>query len=123
LVSVAGSSAYYKGSFVTYTAALKKELLDVPDEVITSNTVVSKEVAELMAISARKKLKTDYAIAVTGNAGPTTDHNDKSVGLVFIAIASEGKVSVEAFNFGSPREKVIRRTVNKSLEMLQKEIL
>ncbi|MGB1284357.1 MAG: competence/damage-inducible protein A [Polaribacter sp.] len=122
LVSVAGSSSYYKGSFVTYTATLKNQLLDVSLEVIKKHSVVSKEVAEQMAISARKKLNTDYAIAVTGNAGPTQDHNDKSVGLVYIALASEKKVLVEEFNFGKPREKVINRTVNKSLEILQKEI-
>jgi nicotinamide-nucleotide amidase len=84
--------------------------------------VVSKEVAEQMAISARIQLHTDYAIAVTGNAGPTKDNTDKSVGVVFIAIATPKAIIVEEFNFGEPREKVIRRTVNKALEILRKEI-
>ena len=123
LVSVAGSSSYYKGSFVTYSAETKVSLLGVSEEIIQKHSVVSKEVAAQMAISARKKLATDYAIAVTGNAGPTQDNNDKSVGLVYIALASQEKVLVSAFNFGKPREKVINRTVNKSLEILQKEIL
>lgn len=123
LVSVAGSSAYYKGSFVTYSAETKISLLGVSSETIKKYTVVSKEVALEMAKGAKEKLQTNYAIAVTGNAGPTTDHNDKSLGAVFIAFVSDSKEIVQEFNFGQPREKVINRTVSKSLEILQKEIL
>ncbi|WP_028887393.1 competence/damage-inducible protein A [Tenacibaculum ovolyticum] len=123
LVSVAGSSAYFKGGFITYAAELKQQLLGVSEETIKTFTVVSEEVAKEMAIGCLKKLKTDYAIAVTGNAGPTTDHNDKSVGLVYIAIATKDNVEVEEFNFGQPREKVINRTVTKALELLSENIL
>tara|TARA_B100000809_G_scaffold41820_1_gene36449 strand:+ start:26418 stop:27659 length:1242 start_codon:yes stop_codon:yes gene_type:complete len=123
LVSIAGSSAYYKGSFVTYSAETKINLLGVSAETIKKYTVASKEVALEMARGAKEKLQTDCAIAVTGNAGPTTDHNDKSVGVVFIAFISDDKEIVQEFNFGQPREKVINRTVSKSLEILQKEIL
>ncbi|WP_347174654.1 competence/damage-inducible protein A [Polaribacter uvawellassae] len=123
LVSVPGASAYFKGSFVTYSAEAKKSLLGVTEKTIKKFTVVSKEVAEEMVIAARKKLNTDYAIAVTGNAGPTTDKTDKTVGVVFIALATKTRVCVEGFNFGQPREKVINRTVSKALEILQKEII
>jgi len=123
LVSVAGASSYFKGGFVAYSAETKQQLLGVPKSLIEKHSVVSKEVAEVMAISAQKKLKTDYAIAVTGNAGPTTDKTDKTIGVVYIALASEKGVFTEEFNFGKPREKVIHRTVNKALEMLQKKIL
>lgn len=123
LVSVPGSSAYFVGSLVTYTATLKEQLLGVSKEIIKKYTVVSAQVAEQMALGAQNKLNTDYVVAVTGNAGPTTDHNDKSVGLVYIAIASKHEVEVHEFNFGQPREKVINRTVSKALELLQKKIL
>jgi nicotinamide-nucleotide amidase len=123
LVSVPGASAYFKGSFVVYSAEAKKRMLGVSEDIIKTFTLVSKEVAEEMAIAAREKLNTDYAIAVTGNAGPTTDETDKTVGVVFIALATKTTVIVEEFNFGQPREKVINRTVNKSLEILQKEII
>lgn len=123
LVSVAGSSTYFKGSLVVYSVETKERLLDISPETINQYSVVSEQVAKEMAVSARKKMNTDYSIAVTGNAGPTTDKTDKSVGVVFIAIASEKGVHCEEFNFGQPREKVINRTVNKSLEMLQVEIL
>jgi nicotinamide-nucleotide amidase len=66
---------------------------------------------------------TDYAIATTGNAGPTTDKTDKSVGVVFIAVATPDKVFAEEFFFGQPREKVIERATVKGMEMLRKEIL
>jgi nicotinamide-nucleotide amidase len=123
LVSVAGASAYYKGSFITYTEATKISLLNVSANTIEKYTVVSKEVALEMARGAKEKLQTNYAIAVTGNAGPTKDKNDKSLGTVFIALVSDSKEVVEEFNFGQPREKVINRTVSKSLEILQREIL
>lgn len=122
LVSVAGASAYFKGGFITYNAQLKKELVAIPEEIIAKHTVVSKEVAKLMATNTRKILKTDYAISATGNAGPTTDHNNKDVGLVYIGIAKSKETKVYEFNFGTPREKVINKTVIKSLELLKKNI-
>ncbi|WP_425657871.1 competence/damage-inducible protein A [Tenacibaculum ascidiaceicola] len=123
IVSVSGASSYFMGGFVTYTAALKQQLLGVSKETIDKFTVVSKEVVKEMAKGCLEKLQTDFAIAVTGNAGPTTDHNDKSVGLVYIGIATQSGVEVHEFNFGQPREKVINRTVTKSLELLQAAIL
>ena len=123
LVSVAGASAYYKGSIIAYSAETKVSLLNVSLETIKTHTVVSEQVALEMARGAREKLQTNYAIAVTGNAGPTTDKTDKSIGVVFIAFVSKEKEIVQEFNFGQPREKVINRTVSKALEILQKEII
>lgn len=123
LVSVPGSSAYYKGSFVPYSAETKINVLNVSKVTIDLHSAVSKEVALEMARGAKQKLQTNYAIAVTGNAGPTKDSNNKEVGSVCIAIVTDEKELVEEFNFGKPRGRVIDKTVNKSLEMLQKEIL
>jgi len=123
IVSVPGSSAYFNGSIVAYSSKMKQELLHVSSETIKKYSVVSSNVVEEMAISAMKKTNSDYAIAVTGNAGPTSDKTSIAVGIVFIAIASAKGVVVEEFNFGHPREKVINRTVNKSLQMLQQEII
>ncbi|MDC0870219.1 CinA family nicotinamide mononucleotide deamidase-related protein [Flavobacteriaceae bacterium] len=123
IVSVPGSSAYFNGSIVAYSSKMKQELLHVSTETIKKYSVVSSNVVEEMAISAMKKTNSDYAIAVTGNAGPTSDKTSIAVGIVFIAIASTKGVVIEEFNFGHPREKVINRTVNKSLQMLQQEIL
>jgi len=123
LVSVQGASAYFNGGIIAYSAVMKQQLLNVDENLINKHSVVSEEVAKAMAKNAREILKTDFAIAVTGNAGPTTDNNNKEVGVVYIAIASENATICHEFNFGQPREKVILRTVNKSLEILQKELL
>ena len=122
LVGVAGASSYFKGGVVAYTAKVKQQLLGVSERVIQKKSVVSKEVAEAMALGAKEKLQTDYAIAVTGNAGPTTDMNDKEVGTVFISLLTNEKCTTSEYNFGQPRERVIQKTVNKALEMILKEI-
>lgn len=123
LTSIPGASKYFVGSVVSYTAAIKEQELGVPWDLIAKYSVVSASVAEAMAVGIQKKFKTDYAIATTGNAGPTTDLTDKSVGDVYIAIAKPDGVTSHFFNFGQPREKVIYRATSKALELLQKEII
>lgn len=123
LTSIPGSSRYFKGGIVGYSKDVKIDTLGVSEKTIRQHSVVSAEVAAEMAKNVRELLKTDYAIAVTGNAGPVPDDTAEPVGIVFIAIATPQNMTVERFNFGQPREKVIDRAVNKSLEMLQKEIL
>jgi len=75
-----------------------------------------------MAKQAQALFQSDYAIATTGNAGPSKGDSDAEVGTVFIAIANENGVYSEKFNFGNSRLKVVNKAVNKALEMLQKEI-
>jgi nicotinamide-nucleotide amidase len=90
---------------------------------VAQYSVVSAEVASAMALNVKEILKTDYAIATTGNAGPSKGDSDAEIGTVFIALATPNDIIVEEFNFGQPREKVIDRATIKSLEILQKEIL
>ncbi len=123
LTSVPGSSRYFKGSIVSYSKDVKVRNLDVSEKTIAAHSVVSAEVATEMAQHIRKILNADYGIGVTGNAGPTTDDTHEEIGVVFIAVATPQHTITERFNFGQPREKVVDRAVNKSLEMLQKEIL
>lgn len=123
LTSVAGSSAYFRGGVVTYATDTKTGVLGVSEEDIKKHTVVSAVVAEQMAQGVQKLMKTDYAIATTGNAGPLKGDSEAGLGVVFIALATPKEVYSEEFDFGQPREKVIDRAVNKALEMLQKEIL
>lgn len=123
IAGVSGASNYFKGSVVAYATEMKTKLLEVSLSTIEAYSVVSAEVAKEMAINCQKIFETDYAIATTGNAGPSKGDSDASVGSVFIALATPNGVIVEGFNFGQPREKVIDRAVTKSLEMLQKEIL
>lgn len=122
LASVAGASSYFKGSVVSYATEAKINVLGIPEKLIEEFSVVSAEVAKAMALSAKKLMNTDYAIATTGNAGPTKGDEKAELGSVFIALATPNEVIVEEFNFGQPREKVIDRAVIKSLEILKKEI-
>jgi nicotinamide-nucleotide amidase len=123
LTSVSGASNYFKGSVVSYSTETKISVLGISEDLIKEHSVVSAQVAKQMAINVKSIMKTDYAIATTGNAGPTKGDSNAEVGAVFIALATSNTVIVEEFNFGQPREKVIDRAVIKSLEMLRKEIL
>ena len=123
ITSVPGASNYFKGSVVSYATEVKINVLGVSEALINTHSVVSAAVASAMALNVKKLMNTDYAIATTGNAGPTKGDTNAEVGSVFIALATPNEVIVEEFNFGQPREKVIDRAVIKSLEILQKEIL
>ena len=123
LSSVPGASNYFKGSVVSYATETKIKVLGILPELIEKYSVVSPQVAEAMALSIQSMMQTDFAIATTGNAGPLKGESEAEVGTVFIALATPEEVIVQEFNFGQPREKAIDRAVNKSLEMLQKEIL
>lgn len=122
LSAISGASAYFKGSVVSYATQSKIDVLGIDEIIINKHSVVSEEVVKQMALSVKKIFKTDYAIATTGNAGPSKGDSDEDLGVVFIAIATPSEVKIERFEFGQPREKVIDRAVNKGLEMLFKEI-
>lgn len=117
-----GASAYFKGSVVSYATDSKVNILGVSKEAINEHSVVSGEVAESMAQHVLELFKTDYAIATTGNAGPTKGDADVEVGTVFIAIATKNKVYSEKFMLGNLRAKVINKGANKAFELLLKEI-
>lgn len=123
ITGIPGASSFLRGGLVAYSAEVKKKLLGVSAKTIQEFTVVSAEVAREMALKCQEIFHSDYAIATTGNAGPTKDETDQSVGVVFIAIAGPSGVVVEEFYFGKPREKVIERASVKALEMLRREFL
>ena len=122
LTSISGASNYFKGSVVSYATEVKENVLGISPNIIKEHSVVSAPVAEAMALQVQQLLKSDYAIATTGNAGPNKGDADAEVGTVFIAIATPKGVFSEEFNFGQPREKVIDRAVTKGLEIIYKEI-
>ena len=123
ITSVPGASAYFLGSVVSYSTKTKIDLLKVPKELIAAHSVVSAEVARVMAANVRQLFKSDIAIATTGNAGPTKGDSDAPIGTVYIAIATKKEVFVSEFSMGNHRTKIVQKGVHKALEMLQKEIL
>lgn len=123
ITSVPGASAYFKGTVVSYATQTKIEVLKVDPELVDKYSVVSAEVATAMAENVKKLMKSDYALATTGNAGPTKGDSDAEVGTAFIAVATPERTIVEKFMMGNQRERIVQKSVNKAFELLQKEIL
>ncbi len=123
LTSISGSSNYFKGSVVAYDSLIKEDVLKVNNETISKYSVVSSEVAKEMVLGVKKIFNTDYAIATTGNAGPSKGDSDQPIGKVFIAISTPTVLKSFEFNFGMSREKNIIKSVNKALELFFSELL
>lgn len=123
ITSVAGSSAYFKGSIVAYANQVKTNLLGIKPDVLQSHGAVSQETAEHMAQSARKLLHSDYAAGVTGIAGPDGGTEEKPVGTTWIAVSSHNKTMSRKYHFGDNRERNIIRASNAALAMLRELIL
>jgi nicotinamide-nucleotide amidase len=122
LTAMPGSSAWYKGSIVAYANEVKIDLLNVPQDVITTHGAVSKEVVEIMAQQVRLKLKTDYGIAVSGIAGPEGGTEEKPVGTVYIAVSSENYSTSKVLKLSMNREYNIRSAANAAIELCRRII-
>lgn len=123
ITEVAGSSAYFMEGCVTYSNDAKIRTLDVPAELIKVHGAVSSETAEAMAAGMRKRAGTDYAISVTGIAGPGGGSEDKPVGTVYVGYAdADGTRSV---NFVLPGDRyLIRwRASQAALDYLRRQML
>lgn len=118
ITSVSGSSEYYKGSVVSYCNEVKADVLGVSRADLEKYGAVSSTVAEQMASGVRRLLKTDYAVATTGIAGPTGGSEEKPVGTVWIAVATPTKVVSRKYVFGKDRSINIERFAASALSML-----
>ncbi len=122
ITSVPGSSAYYIGGVVSYANAVKMEELGIPSDMLELNGAVSQPVAERMAQGVRLALRSDWAIATTGIAGPDGGTPEKPVGTVWIAVAGPQGVVSRLGNFPGTRDLVIERAAMSGLNMLRKEL-
>lgn len=125
LTDVAGSSAYFLRGFVTYANEAKTQVLGVPAALIVDKGAVSREVAVAMAEGCRRVSETDYALGITGIAGPGGAAADKPVGLVYVALASTADTTVRECRFPShlSRRAVRDRACKTALNMLRKLLL
>ncbi len=123
LTTIPGASKYFKGTVVSYATETKIQLLGVAPELIEKHSVVSEAVAVAMARNVRQIIGTDFAVATTGNAGPTKGDSQEEVGTAFIAISSPERTFAQKFVLGNHRERIVQKGVNKAFELLQKEIL
>ena len=123
LTAIAGSSAYYKGSLLTYAYETKVAIADIDQNMLNIYGAVSEEVCEAMAKNARKKLDVDYCISTTGIAGPGGGTDEKPVGLVFIGLAKpDGSIEVKRCEFHGTRLQIIERTAYTALDMVRRAL-
>jgi nicotinamide-nucleotide amidase len=122
ITSLAGSSAVYKGSVVSYANEAKENLLGVNQNTIQKHGAVSEETVTGMLNGALKTLKTDYAIATSGIMGPDGGSAEKPVGTVWIAVGSTRKIQARKVFFRYDRERNIEMTANTALTMLYRFI-
>ncbi|MDB5156127.1 MAG: damage-inducible protein CinA [Mucilaginibacter sp.] len=114
----AGSSKVFFGGAVSYSYELKESILGVKNETLWQHGAVSEETVVEMVEGALLNFKSDYAIAVTGIAGPDGGLPDKPVGTVWIAVASAQKTVRKKFTFGNKRQQNIERSATSALFML-----
>ncbi|MGO1520524.1 MAG: competence/damage-inducible protein A [Sphingobacterium sp.] len=118
ITAVSGASAIFQGGIVAYANAIKHQLLGVRSTTLEEHGAVSKEAVIEMAIGAQEKLRTTYAIATSGIAGPTGGSPEKPIGTVWIAVAGKNEVCAKNFLFADDRAVNIERTVSQALLML-----
>ncbi len=123
ITAVAGSSKTFAGGVVAYSVAAKTALLGLDPALVAREGPVSEAVAAAMAEAVRVKLGSTYGLAITGNAGPTADIDDKPIGLAFIALAAPGATVVEQGRYRGLREDVQRRSTQTALILLRNRML
>jgi len=119
LTDVPGASAYFTHGWVAYSNLAKINELGVPADLIEKYGAVSEQVAQAMAEGARKRARTDFAIAVTGIAGPAGGSEQKPVGLVYIAVQSDNCRETKRFIIPGDRNSVRLGAANTALNMLR----
>ena len=119
LTDVPGSSKYFACGWITYSNEAKISQLDVHADLIQQHGAVSEQVARAMAIGARNKAGTDYAIGITGIAGPTGGTEQKPVGLVYIGVDSENGCYTEQFLLSGNRRFIRLRAAQTVLNLLR----
>ena len=105
LTAVPGASKVYLGGIISYAYEIKEQCLDVSSELLKEKGAICSEVAEQMAKGARNRLHGDYALSVTGNAGPGTDPMNPNVGEIYIACAGENFCLVNRLVLSGDREQ------------------
>ena len=119
ITNVPSASDYYVGGFLTYSDEMKTKLLGVPAEMLAQHTAVSEPVAKAMAEGARSRTGSDFALAVTGYAGP----EGAQVGLLFVALASPDGTEVRRVQLPGDRERIRMFSTNTALDVLRRKLM
>ncbi|SDB84378.1 competence/damage-inducible protein cinA [Raineyella antarctica] len=121
LTSVPGASAAYRGGLVTYATDLKHVLAGVDQDDLDRDGAVAPGTALAMASGARERCLADWAVAVTGVAGPD-EQEGRPAGTVFVAVARDGSAAVDQYRFDGDRHAIRSRTVEAALRQLERAI-
>ena len=119
ITAVPNSSDYFLGGFLAYSDQMKTRLLGVPPEMLVEHTAVSEPVAKAMAEGAKERTGSDYALSITGYAGP----DGEKVGLVFIGLATPNGSEARRVQFPGDRERVRAFSTNIALDLLRRNLL
>ena len=120
---ICGASKFFSGGCVCYSNDSKMQLLDVPECLLLQHGAVSAESAVAMATGAAEKLGADYALAITGFAGPCGGTNENPVGTIFVALHAPHGVWSRKLSYPGPRTTVKQRAVNAALDWLRRELV
>ncbi len=123
VTSVPGSSEYFLGGVISYSNDSKIRDLSVDPKIIEEHGAVSEECAAAMAAGSRQRFGSDYALSITGIAGPDGGTDEKPVGLTYIGLASAYATYARRFMFGGNRDTNRRRAAYAALELLRRDIL
>ena len=119
LTAIAGSSAWFERGFVTYSNEAKQEMLGVPPDMLAEHGAVSQPVAVAMAEGALRNSRADWAVAITGIAGPTGGSPQKPAGTVCFAWGGrDGRIVTSTRHFPGSREDVRAQSVEHALSGL-----
>jgi nicotinamide-nucleotide amidase len=123
ITSIAGSSAYFLGSIVSYSNDMKNKILGVSTQILESAGAVSQETAEAMVFGGLKAMGADLAVSITGVAGPGGGSVEKPVGTVWIAVGNNKKVVSHKYLFTKDRQRNIQYSAAYALIMLRNFLL
>ena len=123
ITSVPGSSAAFIGGFATYANEAKVKALGVSEETLERYGAVSEQTAREMAQGAKERLGADFALAITGIAGPEGGTEEKPVGLVYIALAGESGMQIKELRMRGSRDRIRRMSALNALDMVRRALL
>ena len=119
LTAIPGSSNYFKGGLVCYADEVKENILGVNKQVIEEQTPVCEEVVKQMVIGANKMFNSDYAVAISGFAGPGGGTSSVLVGTIWIAVGNENEIITCKLEDDEGRDKNLAKATNTAMRMLR----
>ena len=119
ITAVPNSSDYFVGGFLVYSDQMKTSLLRVPAEMIKEHSAVSEPVARAMAEGARDRTGSEYALSITGYAGP----DGNPVGLFFVGLATPQGSEVRRVHLPGDRERIRAFSTNTALDLLRRKLM